>query len=309
VCDPDPVLEIFAADIGIDPGLDPPKSTQYALGAERQLTSTIAMGVELVYRESEDLIGWEILDDGIYEPVEFVDPFTGRVFTLLNICDDGCRAPTIRKGNRPGAGSLAPENEYSSEYKAAILTFRKRPSDGWSLQGSYTWSRSEGLIPRPRLQTQGDPFYSSLSGSDPNEWVNSRQLLQADREHMFRLQGNLDLPWSMELTGALNWQTGRPYSRQYRVTGLLDQGATTIIVDPASDDRRLPTTFVLDLGLGKRWKLSDRFTLKTDVQVLNVTNESANQFWADLALVEGEVFVEDSYVYPRRAMIRIGLEW
>jgi outer membrane receptor protein involved in Fe transport len=308
-CDSEPGFVIDVAQIGVDPDLDPPKSTQFALGAERQITSTMAAGIELVYRETEDLIGWEILDDGIYEPVLFVDPFTGREYTLLNICDDGCRAPTIRKGNRPGAGSLAPENEYSSEYKAAILTFRKRPSNGWSLQGSYSWSRSEGLTPRPRLQTQGDPFYATLSGSDPNEWLNSKQLLQADREHMFRLQGNVDLPWTMELTGTLNWQSGRPYNRQFQVTGLLDQGATTIILDPNSDDRRLPSTFVLDLGLGKRWKLGDRVTLKTDLQVLNVTNEDAHQFWVSQVLDEGESYVKDSFVYPRRGMIRIGIEF
>jgi outer membrane receptor protein involved in Fe transport len=309
VCDSEPAFETIVADVGVDPDLDPPRSVQYALGFERQVGDTMAIGLEVVYKETEDLVGWEILGDGVYEPVTFVDPFTGREYTLLNICEDGCRAPTIRKGNRPGAGSLAPNEEYHQDYRAAILTFRRRHSDGWSLMGSYTWSRSEGLIPRPTAQTQSNPFYFNVDGSDPNEWINADQLLQNDREHMFRLQGNLDLPWTMELTGTLNWQSGRPYSRLGRVSSdFLEQGAKIVVLEPASDDRRLPSTMLLDLALGKRWELGDA-TLKTDLQVLNVLNEDAPQFWETLVLLPGERYTPDTYVYPRRAVIRIGIEF
>jgi outer membrane receptor protein involved in Fe transport len=309
VCSETPDFEILPANAGIDPGLDPPRSTQYSLGVERQVGDSMAIGLELVYKETEDLIGWEILGDGIYQPVEFTDSFTGRTYTLLNVCGDGCVAPTIRKGNRPGAGSLAPDEEYWQDYRAAILTFRRRHQDGWSLMGSYTWSRSEGLTPRPGTQTQGDPFYFSLNGSDANEWLNAEQLLQNDREHMLRVQGNLDLPWQMELSGSLNWQSGRPYNRQGRVPNdVLEQGAQWVIFEPASDDRRLPSTFVLDLGLGKRWKIGE-MELKTDLQVLNVLNEDAHQFWETQRLDDGQTYVPDSYVYPRRAVIRIGLRF
>jgi outer membrane receptor protein involved in Fe transport len=306
-CDPEPVFESFPPQVGVDPNLDPPRAVQWALGLERELTPTTALGLQLVYKESDDLVGWEILGDGIYQPVEFVDSETGRVYTLLDICDDGCRAPTIRKGNRPGAGSLAPNEEYSQEYRAAILTFERRHTDGWGLMGSYTWSRSEGLTPRPGLQTQGSPFYFSLDGSDPNEWIHAEQLLQNDREHVLRLQGSFDLPWTMELTGTLNWQSGRPFNRQGRAR--LSQGSKWIILDPASDDRRLPSTFVLDLGLGKRFRLGSRVELKTDLQVLNLTNEDAPQFWETQRLLPGASYVPDTYVYPRRYMVRIGIEF
>jgi outer membrane receptor protein involved in Fe transport len=304
VCDDEPIFEEFVADVGVDPNLDPPRAVQYSLGVERQLTDTFAMGLEVIYKETEDLIGWEILGDGVYEPVPFVDPETGKVYTLLDVCDAGCQAPTIRKGNRPGAGSLAPDEEYNQDYRAAIVTFRKRHANGWSLMGSYTWSKSEGLIPRPKQQTQGSPAYFSTDGSDPNEWINADQLLQNDREHMFRLQGNVDLPWSMELTGSLNWQSGRPYNRQGRAS--LDQGNVWIILEPNSDDRRLPSTFVLDLGIGKRWKIGE-MELKTDLQVLNALNEDAHQFWETQQLGPGDGYVPTDFVYPRRAVIRLGL--
>ncbi|MGH9465276.1 MAG: TonB-dependent receptor domain-containing protein [Thermoanaerobaculia bacterium] len=306
-CDSEPSSETIVSAVGVDPNLDPPRSLQYALGLERQLTDTMALGAQLVYKETKDLIGWEILGDGIYEPFPFTDPVTGQQYTLLNICDEGCQAPTIRKGNRPGVGSLAPDEEYHQDYRAAILTLERRHSDGWSMMGSYTWSRSEGLIPRPSLQTQGSPFYFEIDGSDPNQWINADQLLQNDREHMFRVQGNVDLPWDMEATGSLNWQTGRPYNRQGRAR--LDQGSTWIILEPNSDDRRLPTTLVLDASIGKRWNLSTDVVLKTDLQVLNLFNEDANQFWETQRLLPGEDYTSDDFVYPRRGIIRLGLEF
>ena len=298
------------SEVGVDPGLNPPRAVQYALGVERQITDTMAMGVQLVYKETEDLIGWEILGDGVYEFVDYTDPNTGRTFQLANICDEGCVAPTLRKGNRPGAGSLAPDEEYASEYQAAILTFERRQRDGWSMMASYTWSKSEGLIPRPSLQTQGGPLFGTLDGTDPNEWINSRQLLQNDREHMLRVQADVQLPWDLELTTSINWQSGRPFNQQTRPTpGVVDQPRPWFIVLENSDERRLPSTLMVDLGFGKRWKIGEEFVLKTDLQVLNLLNEDEHQFWETQRLDAGDTFVKDDYLYPRRLMLRVGIEF
>jgi outer membrane receptor protein involved in Fe transport len=298
---------IFPLGLNVDPGLDPPRALQYSLGVDRQLGKTMRLGAMLVYKDSDDMIGWEVLDDGIYEPFTYTDPFTGQEYTLRNICEDGCRAPTVRKGNRPGAGSLAPDESYSQEYRAFVLTFDKRYADRWSLMGSYTLSRSEGLQPRPLSQNQGSTLFATLDGSDPNEWLNARQVLPNDREHMLRMQGNVDLPWNLEATGSLNWQTGRPFARIDRAR--LDQGSVFFVIDPASDDTRLPSTLMLDLALGKRFQLGGDLELKLDVQVFNVLNEDANTFWESLWVGPDEQYVASDFVWPRRVMIRLGLEF
>ena len=175
---------------------------------------------------------------------------------------------------------------------------------------SYTWSRSEGISIRPSAQTQGSPLFGTLVGTDPNEWVNSDQLLQNDREHMLRVQGTAELPWGLELTGSLNWQSGRPYNRQARTPSrLLNQSREWIIVEPATGDQRLPTTTMLDVGFGKRWNLGKDVVLKTDLQVLNLLNDDSHQYWVSQQLAAGEPYEEDSYLYPRRAVIRIGIEF
>ncbi len=298
------VFEFTAGNVAIDPDLEAPQATQYALGVERQIGTDYAVGAQLLYKDTENLVGWEVLADGTCEDFVFTDPFDpGNQFTLCNIVEQ----PTIRKGNEPGFTANPGANEYFQEYRGLFLTFRKRYSDGWSLQANYTLSESEGLIPRMLSQTQFNPFYGSLEGADPNNFINADQLLQGDRKHMFRVQANFELPWNLEATTIVNLQTGRPYNRQIRL--LLNQGLTTFITDPASDDVRLPDQYLVDLGIGKRFNLPRGMILKTDLQVLNLLNDDANDFWETLRLQEGDVLVPDEFLAPRRLMLRVGLEF
>lgn len=300
------VFEETVDEFAIDPDLEAPRTLQYALGAERQIGDSWAAGIQLLYKDTDKLVGWEILDDGVYTPFEFVDPETGQVFQLVEFDADG--APTRRKGNRPGAGSLAPPGaEYEQEYRAAILTLERRFAEGWSLLGSYTYSESEGLIPRMLAQDQFNPFYGSREGSDPNNFINARQLLQADRRHMFRLQGDFDLPWDLALSTVVNLQSGRPYNRQARAP--LAQGLTSFIVEPASNDNRLPSTTLIDVSLGKRFQLPRGVELKLDAQVFNLLNDDSPQYWETLVLAPGDRYAQSDFVLPRRLMLRLGLEF
>ena len=298
------LYEIATDEFNIDPDLQAPRTYQYALGADRQFGDSWSAGAQLVYKDTDNLVGWEILGDGVYEPFLYTDPETGKTFQLANIIEQ----PTVRKGNRPGPGSLAGAGaKYEQKYRALLLTFQKHFGGGGSLQGSYTYSKSTGLIPRMLSDTQFNPFYGSREGADPNNFINADQYLQGDRKHMFRLEGDYMLPWDLELNGVVNLQSGRAYNRQTRVP--LNQGLTRIIVEPASDDMRLPSTTLVDLAIGKRFKLPRGTTLKVDAQVFNVFNEDAPQFWETLALQPGDRFVPSDWVLPRRVMLRLGLEF
>ncbi len=286
-----------------DPNLGPPETDQYALGYERQIGSDMAVGVQTVYKKTTNMIGWEILGDGVYELVPFTDPQTGTVYQLASIVEQ----PTIRKGNRPGAGSLAPAGAgYGQEYEGYFLTFNKRHSHGWSLQASYGYSKASGRIPRPKQQFQNTALYTGREGSDPNLHINADQLLQADRKHVLQLQGNWDLPWQLEGSAVFRWLTGRPYNRRTMVS--LNQGLVDLILEPASDSLRLPDQIFLDLTLGRRFELSNGVALRFDAQLFNAFNEDAHDFWSIGAIDRGQ-FVPDNYVLPRRLMLRFSVDF
>ena len=66
----------------MDPDINPPRTLQYSLGYEQQFGETMSAGVTYVYKDTKDLIGWEIIG-GDSEQVPFTDPVTGTQYTLL----------------------------------------------------------------------------------------------------------------------------------------------------------------------------------------------------------------------------------
>lgn len=291
------------------PDLKAPETDQFTLGWERRLGDNFTFGIQGVYKDGKNLIGWEILNDGVYENVPWTNPFTGETEQLFSIIEQ----PTTRKGNGPGPGSKAPGRSYNQQYEGVVLSFNKRYSDGWSFQSSYTWSDSTGFIPRPLQQSQGSPFYTDDDGRDPNNWINADQALQNDRPHVFQFQGSFELPWKLVGTATYSYMTGKPYNRQL-VVGLrnsaspLAQGGQRVIAVPASDDTRLPTQNNVDFSLGRRFDVG-QVQLKLDVQLFNVFNEDTHDWWETLQVPADEQYVPSGYLFPRRVMIRFGLEF
>lgn len=291
------------------PDLQPPETDQFTVGWERRFGQNFTLGVQGVYKEAKNLIGWEILDDGVVERVPWTNPFTGETEQLFSILEQ----PTTRKGNGPGPGSAAPGRSYQQRYEGVVFSFNRRYSDGWSMQSSYTWSDSSGFIPRPLQQSQGNPFYTATDGRDPNNWINADQALQNDREHVFQFQGSFELPWQLVGTATYSYMTGKPYSRQLLVGGRgspaeLAQGGTRVIAVPASDDTRLPDQNNFDLSFGRRFDVG-RAQLKLDVQLFNIFNEDTYDWWEELTVAPDEEYVPSGYLFPRRVTIRFGLEF
>ena len=287
------------------------QTVQYSIGYQHQLSTNISVGVDYVYKESKDFIGWDILG-GDYAPVPFTDPFTGTQYTLL----EQLEPPIVQKGNGPFLSDNIQEllplvPRYRSEYNGVFVTFNKRFASGWGMSSSYTWSKSEGLLPNPLSQSQYNPQYSSSTGSNPNNFINASQRLQADRPHMFRLQGVYHLPGGVLFGTSFNIMSGRPFNRQARVRGLGVPSGVLVIMEPAGSrpELRLDTAYNWDIRLGKRFPLGDRTAIKVDGVLLNILNNDADLSLATQELAAGETFVSDAWVFPRRLMLYVGFEF
>jgi len=291
----------------VDPDLRTPRTLQYSLGFEREFKSVYSFGAQIVYKDSRDGVGWEILDDGVYETFDWTDPFTDQQYTLLN----PLVFPTIRKGNGPGFTVEGQLDRYWAEYKGLVLMFNRRFADWWGLQASYTYSDSRGLNPAALRSAQWATFLGKV-GSHPNQWLNlaNGQQQLADRPHMFRVQANWQLPWNLHASTVVNLQNGKPYSRQARVFyNNISFQQTNFIVETTGGPRRFDFQNLIDFSIGKRWRLPGNFILKTDLQFFNLLNSAAVDRWATSVLNEGDEFVPGKWVKPRRLMLRIGLEY
>ena len=97
--DDEPCLGLVPrGDLNVDPDLKAPRTLQYSIGFEHAFADNYSFGVTGLYKDTKDLVGWQILDDGVYEELPWTDPFTGDQYTLL----DPIVFPTLRKGNTPG---------------------------------------------------------------------------------------------------------------------------------------------------------------------------------------------------------------
>ena len=302
------VVEL-AQEEPLQDGIRGPKTEEYAIGVERQIGADIAVGAQLVYKDTSDMIGWHILDDGVYAPFDYTDPDTGETFGLVDIIEQ----PTVLKGNSTGPGAVGGDRNYSQDYRGAFLTFKKRHSSGWDMMASYTYSKAEGLNTRPADNArygQTAAFWSSYGNlGNPNDFVNAEGMLASDRTHAFRVSGNVDLGLGFRLSGVLRYQTGNPYNLMrtvYSVTDIKIEGVITRL-----NEDRYPDQTVLDLALGKHFALGGWGDFSLDLQLLNVLNEDSGIFWQTEEFAEDDHanYVAGDWVWPRRLTVRAKLSF
>ena len=289
-------------------GVKNPYTDQYGLSFDQQLGSDYAFGVQAMYKHTDDMIGWQIEADGVCKPFTWDDPWTEGVVEAIPLCEVTTE-PTRHKGNGPGPGSALPDATYYMDYQGAVLTFKKRYTNGWDLMASYSYSKTEGINPRPHDNGslgQGLPVFSSDDGSDPNDWYNAEHLQNGDRTHMFRVMSNVDIGWGLRASGVLNVQSGRPYLRLAQVVGPTTGAAITLTADN-SDSLRMPTQTIIDLGLQKTFKVGSNVGLDIGLQLLNVLNEDAEEYYSSLTLFQGQDFNPSSWVSPRRLQVKVQL--
>jgi len=305
---PDGPYDVFWYDFNagannVDPNLEAPKTLQYSLGFETAFRDRYSFGVMGVYKDTSNQIGWEFLDDGVYEELEFTDPFNGRVYTLL----DPIEFPTFRKGNKPGFTAAGYLDDYWAKYQGIVFTLNRRFSGRWGMQASYTYSESTGINPRALSQWQNNPLYGSKEGSHPNQYFNIDGARQSgDRPHMFRVQANWELPKGFRTNASINLQSGRPYFRQIRAPYSTVASRQNYFV---ADERRHPFQNLVDVGVGRSFAMGDRGELKLDLQFFNLLNNTATDFFDSVVLAEGEDFRPNTWVKPRRLMLRVGYSY
>ena len=76
------------------------------------------------------------------------------------------------------------------------------------------------------------------------------------------------------------------------------------MTSPVSDGQRYPDQFLWDLGIGKHFNLGKGMALSIDLQILNILNDDAVEWWRDLSYPVGEEPLPGGWVLPRRAQLR-----
>ena len=262
-------------DIGIDPNLKNPYSDQFSVGLERELFPEFLLSITGIYKKSKNMVG-TLNTLGEYEKIDYTDEYGGQVIQVFNQTNPG---ENFYLSTNPGS---------YSDYKALIISFRKRLSHNWQVNGSMTLAKARSF---PK------------GFSDPNSNINRWGVPgNFDREYQFKVSGTYIFPYGIMLSAFFSHEQGRPYNRTVRVD--LDQGGRNIAAEERGS-RRFPDQTFLDLRVEKEFKLWKKTRLKLLIDVWNLLNSGANQGVASTNAATDNFLVPTYFDWPRRAQIGI----
>jgi hypothetical protein len=231
--------------------------------------------------------------DDYYELIDVSDPVTGDTFQAYNLTGE---LPEIQITN---------PDRYYSRFRMISIVANKRMSHNWQLSASFTYSKIWGLNPRGigRQTYSENLLFNSSSAKDPNHFLNLEGRISADRPYTFRMQGTYIFPYGFSASANIQIMSGAPYARSVTIFSL-DQGSQTVAVEARGDNgHRLPTAYLLDLNLGKTFRIGDRFSIQARFEVFNLLNRATPNSQMDYSLGAGDAWVWGGIWMPRRAQV------
>ena len=281
----------------VDPDLNAPITDEILLGAEHALLPELAVGLNLTWRRSTDLLEAERLVFDSDDPFSLAninsvgrahrrDDYVPR--TATGVAPDGSPYTITYWELRPGVstrdGLLLENGDREQEFEGASLYFNKRLSNRWMLRGNVSWQDWTWNIPDSENEdptdnvgggiVDGTPVLQgsgAVSGPKGNVFINS--------EWSYSVNGMYQIapakPWGFNLSANLNGRQGYPtrYARRIVRSGINAGTGTDIPVAADADTFRYSDVHVVDLRVEKEFRFSD-LGLTLGVDVFNAFNES-----------------------------------
>jgi len=288
--------------------LKAPYMHEFTGGIEHELVKDFKLGLQFIYKVNKNIVedvdkfnGYDpnTTDDQgrpIWLPYDFVDPgWDGewgteddQNMTVYGLAD---YAPTrAYEGVNP--------TEAKREYTALVLTFDKRMSNRWQLQGSVLYSAFKG---------NAAPTYSATEGEsglfdNPNVMINSYGRLAYDRPLQIKIIGSVMLPLDIVFTGYFQLRSGsawrRTISRVYFPSSIDTQDTYVGVAPETIGSRRNPPYTMLDMRVEKSFTFGEFGKLSFYVDAFNIGGRSGYNISQN----------PNPYIYPYRDPPKIILD-
>jgi len=283
-------------NLALDPDTRTPRTDEYSVGIDREITPRLSAAVAYVRKEGSDFIAWT--DVG------------GQYRQETRTLPDGRSLPVFVLTNGTAARRFLLTNpaDYSLTYNGLVVVLDKRQSNGWQAFGSYTFSRTSGLQASSGATADGAQLSTvapnNAFGRDPNNLTNADGRLPNDRPHVVRAMGTVNVPRTgLVLAANLQYFSGKPWAATTQV--LLPQGDQRILLEPRGT-RRLPSQSLLDLRVSQAFG-STHGRVELLLDVLNVLNDTAEEAVATDNFFSPNFGRPTLFMDPRRAMVSVRL--
>lgn len=264
----------------IDSSFSTPHTLSFSVGVQRQLTKDMVVGADYYHRDIRDILGERQTN------IDFTARVLGRRFL----------AP-FPQGPITTFGPW-----YSGTYDALVINFDRRLSRRFQLGGSYTFAHATdnqlgifslpsdsfvGTVPLVTEPTTGKsnqngPF-TTVSGkfvAQAGTFLNGPDLDKGPSDlslnHIFQLNGLLELPWQIQVSSIFRAQSGFHFSRNAAVTEDPDGNGTFNTIDHGPGAGRnaftAPPFVTLDMRFAKRFGVGERARVQLLFEVFNLLN-------------------------------------
>ena len=285
-------------NLKIDPAMRTPHTDEFSVGVDREVGSRLQGAVAYIHKSGTDFIAWtDTAGQYRQQPYPLPDGSTLPVYVLTS----------------PPAGRRFLETNpdgYFLTYNGLVTVIEKRRSNGWQALGSYTFSRTTGLMASSGASAS-DPQASSVAGAfptvafgrDPNNLTNANGRMPNDRPHMFRLAGAYDVDRiGVTLSGNFQYFVGKPWAQTAQVS--LPQGDQRILLE-LRGARRLSPQSLLDLRVAKTISLGGLGRAEAMLDLLNLLNDTAEEALATDNRFSPNLAKPTVFIDPRRVMLGV----
>jgi hypothetical protein len=294
----------------LDPDLKRPKTDEFTIGVDTELTHDMLLTATFIYRKDTDL--QEDIDVGVpfsaFSPVTVTDPGPDGV---EGTSDDGGQITVFNQDPATlGQNRLVLTNPdgLDADYTGVELQVSKRFSNKWQMVTGLTIGKSNAFakgsgsfVPGGNADTGGlsTPFFDS-----PNSLINADGRSFWDRPVIFKLAGSYSGPWGIDFGGFLRAQSGTPFTRQIQIT-TLNQGPITVFATKVGDER-LDFLTTVDLSFTKNIEVQGG-KLGFSLDIFNLFNENTV---IDAGTLSGPAFaVPKTIIAPRVARLGVRFDF
>jgi len=292
-------LESSSENLSVDSNYHPPRTDQFIIGFERELTSKMGLQVNYVRKWGRDFGSWHDTV-GTYVQVPVVDNSgkdpTGRTNTIFRLTSD----PGARKY------ALGNSDQLFTDVHAVTVNLTKRMTR-WYANAGVTYLRSTGALGGSLRTTsiqQRSALEFSIFGRNPNDFVNLDGRLVGDVGWQGKFQGVVRLPLGLQASASLDAREGANRIRTRSIpSSIAGQGSTTILLQPRGDFGRLSPVTIIDARLQKEFPLGRGARVSLVVDALNLNNENAPQGVVSANVTSSSYQFPNNFVFPRRYML------
>jgi len=292
-----------------------PNTLGFSVGVQRELTGDLAFEATYHHREMRNLLGVRESNLGFRSRVAGI----GRQYDAPNTTG--------------GIQTFGPF--FEGKYDGLVLSLDKRLSNRYQLGASYTYAKatdnSRGIFTGPSdsfigwaptvvepcaasnptctPQTNANGSFTSRNGNfvaAAGSWVNGPDIDKGPSdlalEHIFQVNGLIDLPWQFQISGIFRAQSGFHFSRAELVPSDPDGNGNFTGVDyKAGRNAFTAQPFsTLDMRFSKSFKIGERVKIQALLEFFNVFNSKNPRSVQVLQNITGEPVGHTTQVLPGR---------